>query len=119
MNTRSKRPDRRKGPDPWIKSLTWFGIIGWIFMLVAMAVFHKARPESERSITGFLQKTLGTQWDMELVPYFISLSAFILLISLFGLYVNSQRNNRKNDSYRMSLVSLVVFSILGLLYYIF
>ncbi len=119
MNLRNKIPDRRKGPDPWIKSLTWFGIIGWILLLIAMAVFHKARPESETSITGFLQNTLGRRWDMELVPYFIFLSAFILLISLFGLFINSQRNNRKNDSYRMSLISLVVISILGLLYYIF
>lgn len=114
----NKRIDRRKGPDKWIKSLTWFGIIGWLFMFVTFVIFHEARPESERSIVGFYQYKLGRSWNEELVPYFVFLSAFILLLSSIGLFVNSQRHNRKNDKYRISLVLLVLISIFGLIYYL-
>jgi membrane-bound acyltransferase YfiQ involved in biofilm formation len=118
METQERRVDRRKGPDIWIKSLTWFGIIGWIFMLITMAVFHLARPERDKSISGFLQKRLSGEWDSELVNYFIILSVIILVISTIGLIINSQRLNRKNDRYRMSLIFLVAFTILGLIYYL-
>jgi len=118
MNNEKKIINRRKGPDKWIKSLTWFGIIGWIFMFVTMIVFHLARPETEKSLTGFFQYRLGKNWDAELVPYFIILSAFILFISALGLIINSRRHNRRTDNYRFSLIALVVISILGLLYYI-
>ncbi len=114
----NKRIERRKGPDKWIKSLTWFGGIGWLFMIVTFAIFHKARPESETSIVGFYQKRLGQDWDADLVPYFIVFSAFILLISAIGLIVNSRRHNRRNDKYRVSLIMLVLFSALGLGYYL-
>ena len=114
----NKRIERRKGPDIWIKSLTWFGIIGWIFMIVTFIIFHEARPESETSIVGFYQGQLGTEWDTDLVPYFIVLSAFILFLSSFGLFINSQRHNRKNDKYRVSLILLVIISVFGLIYYL-
>ena len=114
----NKRIERRKGPDKWIKSLTWFGTIGWIFMIVTFAIFHKARPESETSIVGFYQDRLGKNWDADLVPYFVILSAFILILSTIGLIVNSKRHNRRNDKYRLSLILLVIISILGLVYYL-
>jgi len=118
MNEEKRKIERRKGPDVWIKSLTWFGIIGWIFMFAAMIIFHFARPESEKSIVGFYHYRLGRDWDMEFVPYFIYLSIIIFVLSLLGLFINSQRHSRKSDRYRVSLITLVIISILGLLYYI-
>jgi hypothetical protein len=118
MKEEKRKVERRKGPDKWVKSLTWFGVIGWIFMLITMIIFHFARPEKDKAIVGFYQNRLGQDWDASFVPYFITLSIVILFLSVVGLLINSQRRSRKGDSYRVSLILLVIISIFGLLYYL-
>ena len=121
MTRRSRKAsDRRKGPDIWIKSLSWIGVVGWLLMLVALAVVEKARPQFETFFDRwFLETNLRTTWDLEFARYFFYLMIVGLGISVVDLAINARRRRRKSDSYRISLVLLGLISVVSILIYVF
>ena len=82
-----RSPERRRGPDPLMKSLTWLGLAGWLLMLVALVILEKARPKSQVFLTGVVEAKRQTTWDMGLAQYIFYLAIFGLSISIIGLVI--------------------------------
>jgi uncharacterized membrane protein len=116
-----RRQERRKGSDTILKILSVLGVIGWFLMLIALFVIDKAKPQQLESMfsnidSGTSHYQLG--WNDELLYYVFVLMVVGFLISILGLYLNSMRNRRRGDSYRVHLVFLFIISTIGILYYL-
>jgi len=111
--------DKRRGPDFWVKSLTWLGMLGWFIILSGLVVLDKAKPKSET----FLDRKHNVEvveqllWNRDLSEVFFYLMVLGILVSSIGLCINSTRNKRKNDEYRLSLILVGLISLIGLLFF--
>ena len=114
-----KKPDRRRGPDLWLKSLGWLTFAGWLVMVLAMMVIEKAKPPIETIATRFFNIHLRRTWDMEVAQYLFYLMYVGLCISTIGLAINVRRLSRKTDSVRINLILLWLISLVGIITYIY
>ncbi len=107
--------DRRKGPDLWLKLLTWSGLASGISLVAALFLTAVAKPEVETFFDRFYNLKLRRSWDMELVQYIFFLLLLCFLLSITGLVINSRRKRRKEDHIRASLVVMLGVSLFGLI----
>lgn len=112
-------PERRRGPDLWVKSLSWICIAGWLFMVAAMFIFAKAKPQVETFIERHYNIQLRATWDMEVMRYIFYLMLLGLVISAIGLVINIKRHRRQSDEFRISLILLGLICIFGIILYHF
>ncbi|MFC1591438.1 hypothetical protein ACFL43_02820 [Thermodesulfobacteriota bacterium] len=110
--------ERRKGPDMWLRVITFMGAFGWLLLLVAMMVFHEARPDPETVTSRFNKAFVETSWDYDLARYIFYLMVLGLVMSLAGLGINARRLRRKLDQVRINLVALGVISLVGIVAYL-
>jgi len=114
-----RKVDKRRGPDFWVKSLTWLGMIGWFILVVSLGIVDRAKPQTKN----FFGQRLGTEvkeelaWNENLTFIFLILMLSGLMISMGGLIINSTRMKRKDDEYRLSLILVGLFSIVGTIFY--
>ncbi len=114
--------ERRRGADALISVMRVLGVSGWLLMFSALALFERARPE-ESFIDPELFRRLGIPvvlrqyWDLELVRYIFYLMIMGLVLSLAGLWLNSRRRRRRDDHYRIYLLSLGLISLAGIVMY--
>jgi len=113
-----KDKDRRRGPDLWIRAISFVGVIGWLAMLAAMIIADKARPEPETVTTRFHNIIMRTTWDMELTTYLFYSMIAGLFIGIAGLFINARRLKRKNDRLRVNLILLLLISVTGIIAYL-
>ena len=118
-NDADLKPDRRKGPDLWNKTLRWLGVFGWFVMIVALYIIDKAKPEEENMFTKTANISVRTTWDQELIRYLFFLFIFGFCISAIGLVINSRRHHRKDDRFRYILIILGIISAFGIIKYHF
>ena len=112
--------ERRKGPDILVKSLRWFGFIGWFLMVMALIIFEKAKPKTTILFRKVLDVSpnIRTYWDRELVRYIFYLMIVGFTLSVIGLIFNALRHRRKSDNYRLYLILLGIVSLIGMLIYL-
>ena len=113
------RPERRKGPDLWVKVLGWFAVFGWFLMFIVLIIIDKAKPESENMYTRSANVEVRTTWDQGLTNYIFYLMISGLCISIIGLVLNSRRHHRANDRFRLTLILLGIISFFGIIIHLF
>lgn len=113
------RPERRKGPDLWVKLLGWFAIAGWFLMFMVLFIIDRAKPESENMFTKSANIEVRTTWNQELINYLFYLMIFGLFMSIVGLVINSRRHHRAKDRFRYTLIILGVISFFGIIKFLF
>jgi hypothetical protein len=97
------------------------GVVGWFLMLIALFVIDKAKPQQLEFLVNNIDarsRSVQLGWNDELLYYVFVLMVVGFLISILGLYLNSMRKRRRNDSYRVHLVFLLIISTIGILYYL-
>ncbi|QTH64345.1 hypothetical protein J1N51_02340 [Psychrosphaera ytuae] len=100
--------DRRSGPDWVMQTVNTLNVLSWVVFVIALAIFHYARPELNNIILEFHQIPVREHWIYRLKQYlFISLYISVGL-SLVSLLVNQVRNKRKTDHRRYNLVFLTI-----------
>jgi hypothetical protein len=122
MQRQERRAERRKGSDSLMKLLSALGVIGWFIMLVALFVIDKAKPQQLEFLMNNIDsrsRAYQVGWNDELLYYVFALMVMGFLISIIGLYLNSMRKRRRNDSYRLHLIFLLIITSIGILYYLF
>ncbi len=111
-------PDRRKGPDIWMRSLRWFAVVGWFLLLVALIFISVSTPQSELFFgkESYRQNISGgfVQWHV-IIFFFMILG---LGLSILGFFINIKRQRRRDDEYRVSLILLGMISIIGIIIYL-
>lgn len=118
-NNTDMKPDRRRGPDLWNKTLSGLGVFGWFVMFVAVFIIDRARPAEEDMFTKAANVSVRSTWNMELIHYLFYLMIFGLCISIVGIVINSRRHNRANDRFRYILIILGIISLFGIIKYHF
>ncbi len=118
-NNTDMKPDRRKGPDLWSKTLRWLGVFGWFVMFVAIFILDRAKPEEENMFTKAAKISVRKTWDQELIHYLFYLMIFGLCISVIGIVINSRRHHRKDDRFKYILIILGIISLFGIIKYLF
>ena len=118
-NNTGMKPDRRRGPDLWTKTLRWLGVFGWLVMIVALYVIDLAKPEEENMFTKAANVSVRKTWDPELIHYLFYLMIFGLCISVIGIVINSRRHHRKDDRFKYILIILGIISAFGIIKYLY
>lgn len=108
---------RRKGPDLWIRSLRYLALVGWTFLIAALVVLDRAKPQVETFFERVYDIRLQQHWDMELARYLLWLMVLGLALSLLGLIINACRKRRRTDQWRLSLIFLGLISLTGIILY--
>jgi hypothetical protein len=113
--------DKRRGPDFWVRSLTWLGLIGWFIVVLGLAVIDKAKPKTGTFLDKHHSIEIKEQlfWNHDLTTIFFCLMILGIVISGGGLIVNSTRMKRKGDEYRLSLILVGILSLAGMFFYFF
>jgi len=106
--------ERRKGPDLWLKVLTFSGLISGVSLVVALFVTALAKPEVETFFDRYYNVRMRKSWDMELMEVIFYLLLLCLFSSLFGLGINVWRRRRKGDYIRASLIFTLGVALFGL-----
>lgn len=104
--------DRRKGGD-WIsQTINVFNIFSWLAFLVALAIFHYARPEVEYLIYHLVDRQIDvrTSWIEDLKFWLEITLYFCLSISIFTIVLNQFRLKRRTDRQRYNVFMLLVMS---------
>ena len=117
-NDTGMKPDRRRGPDLWTKTLRWLGVFGWFVMITALYIIDKAKPEEENMFTKAANVSVRTTWNQELIHYLFYLMIFGLSISVIGIVINSRRHHRKDDRFKYILIILGAISFFGIIKYL-
>lgn len=111
--------DRRRGPDLWARSLRYLALVGWAVLVVSFFVFGRAKPQTETFIDRYYAIRLRLYWDMAWVRPLLWLLIAGLVVGLLGLVVNSCRHRRRADEWRISLVLLSGFCLIGILSFLY
>ena len=111
---RETQPERRRGPDLWVKTLAWLAIAGWLAVLAALYLVGEARPEMATMFDHYFDLKLRSTWDLEklgVIPYLMLLG---MLASFLGLVVNIRRSRRASDSWRLWLILPGFLCLIGI-----
>lgn len=117
MSQKVENMKRRRGPDIWVKLISWFEIISWVILFITLYVITKAKPQVENFFDKFLKVSLRKTWDLELAQYAFYLMIILLTLSICALVVNSKRHRRKSDRYSFTLILMSMVSFIGIVIY--
>ena len=107
---RGLHKNRRKGPDRWLRSLTWLTIAGWVLLFISFILFDVARPEAETLFHRMMGVFPVQGWNIGLKNIVFYIVMGCQGLSVVGVLVNSRRMRRKSDRYRWSLMGLAIMS---------
>ena len=105
--------ERRKGAD-WVDaSINVLNILAWVVFLVALIIFHYARPELEYMYYQFITEKVDvrTWWQMDLKDWLLSTLYICVLFTVVTLTVNRFRLKRKGDRERYGMYMLFVLCL--------
>lgn len=106
--------NRRKGPDGLSILLNILNLLSWFIFVIALGLFHYARPEVMYFTSLFHDVPVRTFW-VESIRYWLIATLYVnVTISLVTLLINNRRMKRKSDNRRYNLIflMLIVFAFL-------
>lgn len=104
--------DRRRGPDLWVRLTQWLTLVCWGLLLVALALFHFARPEMDFGFLRYGGVEIRSEWLPELTLWLLIALWFNCLLTLATLVIGWRRNRRLEDT-RQTLLWLLMMVLLG------
>lgn len=100
--------DRRKGNDWLASAINLLNIVSWTVFIIALVLFHYAKPEMATYATEVRGISVRQHWIMSLREWLV-LSLYVCAgNSLVTLAFNSFRIKRKTDRKRYNLILLIV-----------
>ncbi|MBU2918802.1 hypothetical protein KO505_12660 [Psychrosphaera sp. F3M07] len=105
--------ERRKSSDLIHITVNFLNIFSWVVFLVALIIFHYARPEVEYFVYQLVDEPVDvrTGWLLELKKWLQITLYFCLSLSILTLVLNQFRSRRHSDGQRYSMYMLVVISV--------
>ena len=92
--------NRRKSPresDKFYQTIIGINVFGWVVFVVALIVFHYARPELISGVQAFWGVEGRDNWSYTLSFYLIALLLTCVGLSATVLLLKRRRNRRKKD----------------------
>lgn len=101
--------------EPLFRFMVILNVAAWVSLIVALVLFHYARPEF---ISG-MQKFWGVEgrvyWSKEHVDCLLAMLQICLGLSLISMLLRLRRNRRKSDSFGINLFILAIITIVSLI----
>ncbi len=110
-----KQSKRRRGPDSIIKALTSLKIITWMSLIFTLIIIQIAKPKSGGFFKTKYGSNISNHWNYDLLAISLVLMLLGIALSIFGLYINSKRMRRKNDSISKILLFTGVIFLISLI----
>lgn len=107
--------NRRGEPDAILKWLDIASVLTWFLILFNISLFLYARPVTENFFDRLFNVEVRDYWDTRFLTITFILSAFLFVLSLVSIYLNTKRLKRKYDRIRKSLIISAVFSFIMML----
>lgn len=114
--------NRRKNPrtrDGLYRIAVMVNILAWVIFLVAMIVFHYARPELISGVQAYWGVEGRIEWSQTLSFYLLLLLGLCTSVSVGVLIMRKRRNRRKNDYFGVNAVILLAITLASLVWIIF
>ncbi|MBU1864609.1 MAG: hypothetical protein KKH94_13190 [Candidatus Omnitrophica bacterium] len=117
----AKKIERRRGPDFWVRSLSWFSGISWVLLLTSFVILDKARPRTQTFYQKFYNAkgNFSDVWDATLLQYLFCIMAVGLCASIVGVIINCRRHRRDGDKYHIPVIIVGILSVIGIFVYLF
>ncbi len=110
--------DRRKSAD-WVSvTINTLNIVSWFVLLVALIIFHYARPEMEYFVYQLVEQQVQvrTSWLTELKTWLELTLYFCLTLGVSTILLNQTRLKRRTDRQRYNVYMLVLISLVFVTY---
>ncbi|MGM0481223.1 MAG: hypothetical protein ACQEQZ_04760 [Pseudomonadota bacterium] len=104
--------DELKGISFWSRVLGWLSIFGWIIFVVALIVYHYARPEHTTILTEVFGINVRNYWHVTLGDVFIITSLLGLLVSLVTFAINVILFSQDREHLWLNIM-ILIFTFLG------
>lgn len=101
--------NRRRGPDTMVRMITISSVTSWIVIFIAFVIYQMIHPSAGSYNT--IRKTLIDFSAGVIVAKALLFLNFLLCV--WGMVMNSMRNRRKSDKFRLSLVISAFISLAG------
>ena len=100
--------ERRKGPDLLSQIINILNVLSWFVFVIALALFHYARPELNNIILQYHNIPIREYWLGTLKGYLYISLYMSVIFSAISLIANQVRNKRKTDYQKYNLVFLII-----------
>lgn len=102
---------RRQGADWQVQLLRLLALASWLLYIVALLLFHYARPEMDSGIARYYGVEIRHHWD----PFYSNSLLYVVwcscLFSLLSLFLGVKRSRRSSDNRRYNLTLLVLVTL--------
>ncbi len=113
--------DRRQLPakqDTLYRILSIGVILGWCLFVIAMLVFHYARPEIAPGFFDYRNVDSRDFWDAPMTMLLLILLGCCFVLSAVALMIRAKRARRRNDGLWLNLFFLFIVTLASLLWLI-
>lgn len=93
-------------------------ILGWVFFIASLSIFHIARPDPDNLFDTVLDNAVRTEWNPSYGELFYFFMSCGVVLSLSALVLNIYLYKVHRTHVWLSLIILILISIAMLLYYI-
>lgn len=117
-NANSNKPDRRQIPrkqDRVYRSILVLNAIAWFTLVVALILFHYARPDLVYGFQQYWGMEENTSWSESYLNALRITLQVCLGLSLVSIILRSRRTRRRNDRFGINLFILSILAVISLL----
>lgn len=121
MGNKNTPPDfveRRSTPrtqTPLFKVMLTLNVIGWLSLVVALILFHFARPDFISGVQSYWGVEGKNSWSPEYVRAMLGVLQLGLGVSLVSIVIRARRSRRRGDTFGSNLIVLAVIAAVCLI----
>ena len=111
--------NRRKTPrtdDKLYRMVVGINLFAWLLFVVALIVFHYARPELVSGLQEYWGVDVRTDWSDTLSFYLILLLCLCIVLATITLILKRRRSRRKGDFFGVNVGFLLAITLAGLVW---
>ncbi|WP_026374515.1 hypothetical protein [Aestuariibacter salexigens] len=117
QNNQWQGEERRQLPrhrDILYKTVVGLSVLAWVGLIIALVLFHFARPELSTGVQEYWGVKARQGWDRSLAAGLLWTLRTCLILSLLSIVLRLRRTRRKQDRFGISLVLLSIIVIVSL-----
>ena len=111
--------NRRHTPrnqDKFYRIIMGLNLVAWLVFLIAMIVFHYARPELISGVQEFWGLEGRTDWSSTLTFYLLMLLGLCFTLGVAVVVMKRRRSRRKNDFFGINIGILLTITVTSLIW---
>ncbi|BFT30851.1 hypothetical protein D210916BOD24_20270 [Alteromonas sp. D210916BOD_24] len=117
INTYEKLAERRSTPrsqTTFYKVMLVLNVAAWVGLVVALILFHYARPDFISGVQAYWGIKGDTSWSEDYVSAMTFMLLACLVLSLVSMLMRARRNRRQKDKFGVNLFVLLAIVAISL-----